>query len=237
MIELFQQSAKDYHTKLNSPLSDGETQKKREDTLAASRRALTLQQTEVVAAASIAYQLAAYQAENRGHAKESEKEENDRLARMENELHHPTDKLQCYMLAAGKIAPDQNCSPHHIVQGVGKRIKNKLTGEYTQTTEAIQARLILHLAGIGINDPDNGVWLPASLDHVPHWFMPKALPHRNIHTYEYEEFVLRGLKGRTNENQVRAALSVIASQLTDGTAANILTNRSLARYNGKTKSL
>jgi len=44
--------------------------------------------------------------------------------------------------------PSANHTAHHIVPGKGK------------TKGAVRARIRLHLYGIRINDPGNGVWLP-----------------------------------------------------------------------------
>lgn len=73
------------------------------------------------------------------------------------ERHHPTKDLVAFMRAEGRPQPSPLHSAHHIVCGRGK-------------TQAMrEARQTLHaVGGIGINDPDNGVWMPRATKDTPH---------------------------------------------------------------------
>ena len=141
---------------------------------------------------------------------------NEMMKRLRSEDHHPTKVLRAKMLTAGKVAPDQRCSCHHIVEGHGKRIKNRITKKMVQSPVAIRARLKLHSVGIGINDAGNGVWLPSYMTDVPHWAMPKALPHANIHTLAYEKYVADRIYPLNSQEAVRTRLAVIAGELQQG---------------------
>ena len=91
------------------------------------------------------------------------------------EKHHPTKVLGRHMRAVGRARPSKRHSPHHIIEGKGKQSATSDT------------RLLLHIFGIRINDPDNGVWLPMHKADKGHWSMPKAPAHSEIHTYNYED--------------------------------------------------
>lgn len=64
------------------------------------------------------------------------------------EEHHRADALEKFMRAVPIPKPSRNHTAHHIVPGKGK------------TQYAYRARVRIHLFGVRINDPDNGVWLP-----------------------------------------------------------------------------
>lgn len=66
-----------------------------------------------------------------------------------------------------------------------------------------EARAILKKFGIGINDADNGVWLPQSI-------------HRGRHHKAYIDVVLRRLQNATNANDAKAILHSIATDLANG---------------------
>lgn len=121
-------------------------------------------------------------------------------AAMKAELHHPTEALRKNMAAVGDVEPDKYCRGHHIVMGVGKKEPDLITNDRRPTKNSLQARSKLHMLGIGINDPHNGVYLPANLAHVPHWRFPRALPHANIHTLAYEKMVVDYI-GHLNDQQ------------------------------------
>jgi len=233
MIDEYSALARECHQLSSTNFKTAKERLKNKITLAHKQRTLASNRRSIACQASIKYNLAQYQQDNRGNNSESAVEDDARFDRMEAEPHHPTYRLVRNMWAAGDIAPDNNCSAHHIVEGHGKRIKDKITGEYVQSPVAVEARLTLHEARIGINDPDNGVWLPKNMKFVPHWAMPKALPHSIIHTRLYEEFVLGRIRGRTDEAEVRTALDVIAAGLQDGELTSFLRQASLKQYSKK----
>ena len=148
----------------------------------------------------------------------------DRVDRLLSETHHPTTDLQRNMSVDGDIAPDENCSCHHIVQDKGKQIKNHVTGRYSQSLTVIEACTKSHELGIGVNDLSNGVWLPKGMTYVPHWAMKCALPHSCIHTIEYEEYVQDKLELARTEQAGRVTLKNIRTGLENGKLKHILTD-------------
>ncbi|MCL6272272.1 AHH domain-containing protein [Sansalvadorimonas sp. 2012CJ34-2] len=121
------------------------------------------------------------------------------------EPHHPTETLAKFMSIEGYPKPDKNCECHHIIQGKGK-----------SQVYATQARLRLHMCGIGINDPDNGVWLPSNINDTPHWAMKKALPHKVIHTAKYDQWVATKMLSANNEPVARIILGNLRRDLQNG---------------------
>lgn len=158
---------------------------------------------------------------------------------MKLEPHHPTAQLRRNMEADGDLAPDENCDCHHIVEGRGKTRKNPddPSGPRLQTQNAIMARAWLHRYGVGINDPANGVYLPAAMKFVPHWRFPKAIPHANIHTFDYEEMVANKLRTRKSEGEVRGALRTIRATLEHGSECDFLTAKAQTQYKRKQRRL
>lgn len=71
----------------------------------------------------------------------------------------------------------------------------------------------MHLNSIRINDPDNGVWLPANKKHTPHWSMPAAMGHLEYHTHKYEYKVAQRIRLRNTETQIRTELNIIGKQM------------------------
>ena len=54
----------------------------------------------------------------------------------------------------------------------------------------LQTRLNLHLHGVGINDPINGVWLiNFEKNKEQNWDSPASPPHRKLHRYNYETWI------------------------------------------------
>lgn len=97
------------------------------------------------------------------------------------EAHHPTDDLNSHLAAAGEPKPSTRHDAHHIVMG---------KGQYQQA-QMVDARLALHLNGIGINDPRNGAWLPRNYEDKGHWATPKTPAHKEILRYNYETWIIK----------------------------------------------
>ncbi|MCH8498803.1 MAG: AHH domain-containing protein [Marinobacter sp.] len=108
------------------------------------------------------------------------------------EEHHPTKKLANNLLANGEIMPSPAHAAHHIIMGKGKYLK----------VQMMAARLNLHIHGVGINDPDNGVWLvhnrsgsetwrtkESSPEKPRHWATPDSPVHLPMHTKNYETWI------------------------------------------------
>ncbi|WP_074903808.1 AHH domain-containing protein [Microbulbifer thermotolerans] len=130
-----------------------------------------------------------------------------------NEKHHPTKVLAQNMIADGRPKPSNRHSPHHIVQGKGR---------HPRTTDT---RLNLHLYGIRINDPDNGVWLPRTKFDKGHWSMPDAPAHSEIHTFNYETWINFLIGPIEGELAIRSALIRIRSLLRDGRQPSKITEK------------
>lgn len=96
------------------------------------------------------------------------------------EEHHPTEKLAEHLRAVGEPKPSDRHDAHHIIPGKGRWRQKPL----------ITARLNLHLHGVGINDPFNGVWLPRNKADRGHWATPKAPAHKEIHRFNYETWIV-----------------------------------------------
>ena len=120
------------------------------------------------------------------------------------EKHHPTKKLASNLRASGRPRPSQNHTAHHVVLGKGR------------TQGMADARLLMFLYKIRINDPDNGTWLPRAKKDKGHWSMPNAPAHSEIHGYNYETWVTALTQTAMNERAFRAALLRIRSLLRDG---------------------
>ncbi len=90
---------------------------------------------------------------------------------------HDSQRLGAYMHASGDMKPHRLCDAHTIVSGVHKW--------------AAQARLVLAIYGIRIDDPFNGCWLPrntAAKFRMPNW-LKCAVPHSRIHRWYYYRWV------------------------------------------------
>jgi len=114
------------------------------------------------------------------------------------EEHHPTKVLEEFMRAVPMPKPSSNHTAHHIVPGKGR------------TTHSARARSRIHLFGVRINDPDNGVWLPSASKFTPNWSMPDALGHKQYHTEGYEKWVSMRLRNQSSEIFIRQELRLIA---------------------------
>jgi hypothetical protein len=102
------------------------------------------------------------------------------------EEHHPTNNLTRFLNAVGEPKPTTQHEAHHIISGKGR---------YNQVA-IMRARLNLHMAGIGINDPFNGIWLINFLKNKQHdWATKDSPPHRKLHRYNYETWIGESLGG------------------------------------------
>ncbi len=117
------------------------------------------------------------------------------------EEYHPTGTLEKFMRAVPVPKPSKSHTAHHIVPGKGK------------TQYAYRARVRIHLFGVRINDPDNGVWLPSYAKHIPHWSMPESLGHLQYHTEGYERWVEKKLRNISGEEFIRMELRLLGLAL------------------------
>lgn len=155
-------------------------------------------------AADVQGSLEEYRNKYTTQGKKSRNERKQNRVAMALEKHHPTTVLSRYMRAIGKVQPSTKHAPHHIVPGKGK------------TRNATIARTLLHLNNIRINDPRNGVWLVRKAADKGHWSMPASRSHLEIHTHNYERWILTTIRPSTTENQMTNKLQYIALKLQSG---------------------
>ncbi|WP_105103579.1 AHH domain-containing protein [Microbulbifer pacificus] len=196
-IYQFEQSAKAYHNKLaqNAPRDETPDQARaREHARKQDWDHLQQQRRHVEVLADIQAKLDAYRDANKSKS----------TSELLKEDHHPTDKLAMHLTAISEPKPSRNHDPHHIVMGSGRWQKPRM----------MRSRLNLHLHGIGINDPINGVWLPRKYEHKGHWATPKAPAHKEIHRYNYETWIadifsLPGLTELTITSRLREVKTML----------------------------
>ena len=112
--------------------------------------------------------------------------------------------LSCNMIASGQTRPER-VAAHHIVSW--------------QHGEAFASQELLFGWGIGINDVDNGVYLPRfKTTNVPS--LPDARKHSPLHTFIYHSEVYGRLvlvePARENEEAGRQVLRGIKTELVAG---------------------
>lgn len=197
-IVRFESEAQDYFKQKRAPGAETDLEREtRERDLASALRHLKNERRKIQVFAQIQGRLRDYQGWGR------EKAEEDPLALLD-ESHHPTKTLAKNMRADGRPQPSNRHSPHHVVEGKGKHPRTPDT------------RLNLHMYGIRINDPDNGVWMPRTKADKGHWTMPNAPAHSEIHTFNYETWVNFLISPLEGETVLRSALTRIRILLRDG---------------------
>ncbi|MFJ8041360.1 polymorphic toxin-type HINT domain-containing protein [Kitasatospora sp. NPDC096147] len=108
-------------------------------------------------------------------------------------------KLRNALNAAGDLEPATPHSPHHIVAG--------------NSPKAAPARAQLDRFGIGVNDAENGVWLPRG-SSSPN---PNGLSvHSRIHTNEYYGYVNDLMSGARNRSEALDVIEHVRQQLLGG---------------------
>lgn len=128
------------------------------------------------------------------------------IAEAERTTRHSA-KLTRNMKAAGQLRPadaaPKTVSAHHVVAATDDR--------------AFESRKKLFRWGIGINDVDNGVYLPAFKNSAVS-SLPNAVKHVVVHTDEYHVNVLARFVMIPNDSTARGrvALRQIKQELIDG---------------------
>ncbi len=140
---------------------------------------------------------------------------------LHGEAHHGTEVLEELMRADGRPKPSPKHTAHHLIAGRGKTPFTNL------------ARIQLHLHNLRINDPDNGVWMFRLKEQAGHWSMPNAKSHGEIHTYNYEFWVLTNISAASNEAMMRTALRKLRGMLESGTQPKHVTMPPDKTWNGK----
>jgi len=136
------------------------------------------------------------------------------------EKYHPTRKLAMNLRASGRPQPSKNYTAHHIVLGKGR------------TQGMADARLLMFLYKIRINDPDNGTWLPRHKKDRGHWSMPNAPAHSEIHGHNYETWITALTQTAMNEHAFRATLQRIRCMLRDGRQPPQVTQPKKSEWDG-----
>lgn len=201
-INEYQKKADEYYKKkLEIDKLPPDARKVRQQELNNAKQFLEHQRMNAESYASIQAGLDKYRDKGREITKGTSAEKDTKLEELIQEPHHPASVLAQLLVADGRPKPSGQHSSHHIVPGIGK------------SREANLARVYMHLLGIQINDPDNGVWLPMYKKHTPHWTMPDAKGHLEYHTIGYENWVYNRIRVRSGEQFVRMELRKIADLL------------------------
>lgn len=187
-----------YYRKLNDlECSAPDVREYRQIEVTEAKRFLDNQRVNAVVLSSIQAKLDAYREAGKELVSGKQQSKRSGLKQLLEERHHPTRLLGKHMHADGKPKPSPQHAAHHIIPGRGK------------TSHTYLARTHMHINGIRINDPDNGVWLPMHKKHTPHWSMPTARSHLEYHTREYEYKVSRRVVNKLNESLIRKELQLI----------------------------
>ncbi len=188
-IYQYEKSCASFHNKKNAAAPKSETPKELDERVSLRDQDwqhLQLRKISLREQAKLEKKLKEYRAASLKKSPQELKQEN----------HHPTDKLESNLTAIGEVKPSRVHEPHHIIMGKGQYLP----------AEMMMARLSLHMHGIGINDPVNGVWLAnykknsetwripeSTIDDPKHWATPNSPTHRPMHGKNYELWVAGAL--------------------------------------------
>jgi hypothetical protein len=108
------------------------------------------------------------------------------------------------MRAIGLVRLGANWEAHHLISGSHK--------------EAMGARAILADEEIkmGIDDPDNGCWMPKTKKDARPTIYPNAIPHSRIHREKYYNWIFNLLFNAESALQAGAILKTVRMQLLQG---------------------
>ena len=213
-----------YSTRAARPEIETSDQRvKRENELAAALSHLKQEKLRALTKIQVQCRLEEYQTASRLASAESSgnrQERTEARATLAAEGHHPTDKLADFMRMVGRPQPSPRFTAHHIVMGAGK------------TEDAARARVQLHFHGIGINDPDNGVWMPMTRADKGHWAYRRAAAHSQIHTKNYQRWVWANVQFMENEQAFRDTLNRIRTDLKNGMQPKKVTEKPDPNWSG-----
>ena len=119
---------------------------------------------------------------------------------------HDSARMGRYMRRAGDPCPSSQCDAHAMISGTHK--------------DALMLRLLLAWAGIRIDDPFNGCWLPRDWDdrkYMPN-HLRNAVPHCRIHHKAYYAWLGRMINFTTikSTDQLINALRLVRGFLQSG---------------------
>jgi len=199
-IENYETQAKKHHT---SEDTSNLTKTEREKKLKESLDFLGKERMKLEKTIEVQSLLEAYRAEGNKAITGTKQEAKKAVARMTSEDHHPTELLEKLMRAEGTPKPSRHHTAHHILPG---------SGQYRQALIST-ARVHMHLNGIRINDPANGVYLVTVDKNTPHWSMPKSRGHLKYHTAAYEEWTSRKVVALKGIDRIKTQLQIIGRLL------------------------
>lgn len=201
MLERYSEMAESYYA---AERDTGLTQEQRQSALGKAKAHLERERGHLQVMADVQGQLAAYRAKGKEATEGSGKQRMEAISLLSAEEHHPTETLEKFMRAEGVPKPSPEHTAHHIVPGKGKLpVVNN------------QTRMHLHIHGIRINDPANGVYLVAKDAATPHWSMPASRGHLTYHTHEYERWVSQKVTLLRNMDAIKTQLQIIGRILQD----------------------
>lgn len=114
---------------------------------------------------------------------------------------HISARLAAHLIEAYGPRP-LRCHAHALVAG-----KHQLSATL---------RLIMAKLKIGIDDIDNGCWLPENTAATPHPAFPKAPPHSRIHRFNYYWWINSRLRPAQEEPRFRHTLKLLSRMLHTG---------------------
>ncbi len=114
---------------------------------------------------------------------------------------HCSTRLGRHLVERFGVRPTK-CHAHAIVAG--------------KHPDAVPARVLMAKFKIGIDDTDNGCWLPENTAATPHPAFPKAPPHSRIHRAAYFQWIRTRLGSMRMEKLFRVQLNVIGRMLQNG---------------------
>ncbi len=208
-IDQHKKQATKYYKEINKlENAPKDVQEERKEKLKEAHKWLEHERRLLETKTDVLAELAFYQERGRTAIKGNRKEVSIKQEALLGEGHHQSGRateLEKYMRAVPIPKPSGNHTAHHIVPGKGK------------TKAAVRARIRIHLYGIRINDPSNGVWLPTYSKHTPHWSMPNSLGHLQYHTENYESWVLKKVRAKSGELPLKQELKMIGMMLQNNT--------------------
>lgn len=111
-------------------------------------------------------------------------------------------KLAEHLTASGSFQQNSFFRPHHIICSKA--------ASHSASRLLFLARKVEY----GINDPDNGVWLPTKHRHAVGTATPNAVGHDYLHTNAYADYVYEKILGGSgSKKSIRNQLNIIRLQL------------------------
>lgn len=213
MLDRYTEQAKKHYAKTKKT---NLTKEERDKELKNSLAFLAHERRHLNTIAGVQAELDAYRKTGNSVNQGTKSERSASLAYLMAENHHPTEVLEKYMRAEGIPKPSSKHTAHHIVPGQGKlpAITNRI-------------RVHIHMHGIRINDPANGVYLLHKDEDTPHWSMPKSRGHLKYHTHDYERWIAQKIGALNNIDLIKTQLQIIGRILQYNEPKNVIPKSTL----------